>query len=135
MEDVRINGLHKQQIDVRELFCISYFSFQTFLISSSSLEKVTKPCISFIGLGLPIQRALTLPSSTEESQALLDVNFSDGNNQNLGTGNLKDICLIMKSPMRVTPPSFPTTIEDDVGIMFLIKIIPESYQNILKCLK
>ena len=62
-------------------------------------------------MGLPIQRALTLPSSTEESQALLDVNYGESSNQTIGTGKMKDICLMMKSPMRVTPPSFPNTTE------------------------
>ena len=62
-----------------------------------------------LGLGFPIQRALTLPTSTEESQGLLDVSYSDDTgNYNLNTGNMKNICLMMKSPMRVAPPSFPS---------------------------
>ena len=72
-------------------------------------------------MGLPIQRALTLPSSTEESQALLDINYGEGSNQTLGAGNMKDICLIMKSPMRITPPSFPTTTEEE-EVMYISKV-------------
>ena len=62
-----------------------------------------------LGLGFPIQRALTLPTSTEESQGLLDVSYGDDmSNYNLNTGNMKNICMMMKSPMRVAPPSFPS---------------------------
>ena len=59
-----------------------------------------------------MQRALTLPTSTEESQGLLDVSYGDDtSNYNLNTGNMKNICMMMKSPMRVTPPSFPSIID------------------------
>ena len=59
-----------------------------------------------------MQRALTLPTSTEESQGLLDVSYGDEtSNYKLNTGNMKNICMMMKSPMRVTPPSFPSIID------------------------
>jgi hypothetical protein len=69
-----------------------------------------------LGLGLPIQRALTLPSSTEESEALLDVSYGDGRSSDMSSTNMKDIRLMMKSPMRMPPPSFPSTIDDEVHV-------------------
>ena len=74
-------------------------------------------------MGLPLQRALTLPSSAEESQGLLDISYGDSGNQTLGTGKMKDICLIMKSPMRVTPPSFPAATEEEVQNFIFILIL------------
>ena len=59
-----------------------------------------------------MQRALTLPSSSDESQALLDVCYGDtGTGRNVNTTNIKDIRLMMKSPMRVTPPAFPNMVD------------------------
>ena len=68
---------------------------------------------------MPIQRALTLPSSTEESEALLDVSYGDGTGSNMNSTNMKDIRLMMKSPMRISPPNFPSSIEDEVEIYML----------------